>query len=66
MLGDQPSDDDPLIGLLDSADLAREAVDAHNRRLAVTSNRAALRRAALRTEGLGLVARDGSARPMTT
>lgn len=30
-LGDQPSDHDPLIGVMDSAELAAAAVDAHNR-----------------------------------
>jgi hypothetical protein len=30
-LGDEPSDADVLIGMLDTPELAREAVDAHNR-----------------------------------
>jgi len=32
-LGDQPSDSDPLIGLMDTATLAREAATAHNIKL---------------------------------
>jgi hypothetical protein len=29
-VGDEPSDDDTLIGVMDSADLAAEACEAHN------------------------------------
>lgn len=32
-LGAEPTDHDPLIGLMDTAALARAAVDAHNRML---------------------------------
>jgi hypothetical protein len=33
-LGPEPSDDDPVIGALDTAELAAEACEAHNERLA--------------------------------
>lgn len=32
-LGDEPSNEDPLIGLMDTPKLAQEAVEAHNERL---------------------------------
>jgi hypothetical protein len=32
-IGSEPSDDDPLIGVMDTLGLAEEAVDAHNARL---------------------------------
>lgn len=34
-LGDKPSDSDRLVGLMDSPELAAEAVDGHNAMLAV-------------------------------
>lgn len=34
VVGPEPSDSDVLIGVMDTPSLAREAVDAHNERLA--------------------------------
>jgi hypothetical protein len=38
MTGPEPSDDDPLIGVMDTPELAAEAVEAHNYRLAMTKH----------------------------
>jgi hypothetical protein len=36
-LGPEPSEDDPLIGVMDTRELAAEAVEAHNARLSASA-----------------------------
>lgn len=39
MTGPEPSDDDPLIGVMDTPELAAEACEAHNYRLTMRKHR---------------------------